>query len=86
METIKNNPIRECSEVSTTKHSTSNNPIMNDNNQPTHEQTNEQIILNGLVTIGTAKGARTLSTLEKIHALNEAGMVDTASPAVFNCA
>ena len=71
--------------VQTTEHPIKT-PIMNDNNQPTHEQTNEQIILNGLVTIGTSKGARTLSTLGKIHALNESGMVYTASHAVFNFA
>ncbi len=61
-------------------------PIMTTNNNPTEAQTNEQIILSGLVTIGTAKGSRTLSTLERIHALNESGMVYTASHAVYNFA
>ena len=69
-------------------------PIMNDTTTTTtHEQTaeqttpsNEEIIFNGLVAIGTAKGARTLSTLEKIHALKESGMQYTASHAVFNFA
>jgi len=69
-----------------TEHIIETTPIMNDNNQPTEALTNEQIILNGLVTIGTAKGARTLSTLERIHALNESGMIYTASHAVFNFA
>ena len=62
-------------------------PIMNDNNNKNDSvQTTEQIIINGIVTIGTAKGSRTLSTLERIHALNESGMVYTASHAVFNFA
>jgi hypothetical protein len=69
-----------------TEHIIETTPIMNDNNPTTEALTNEQIILNGLVTIGTAKGARTLSTLERIHALNESGMIYTASHAVFNFA
>ena len=71
-------------EAQTNEHITETTPIMNDNNPTTEAQTNEQIILNGLVTIGTSKGARTLSTLEKIHALKEAGMQYTASHAVYN--
>ena len=71
----------------TTEHPKTTPIIMNDNNNKNDSvQTTEQIILNGLVTIGTSKGSRTLSTLERIHALNESGMVYTASHAVFNFA
>ena len=90
METIDKNIIvcgvPQYDSVQTTEHPEHISTIMNDNNNNHEALTNEQIILNGLVTIGTAKGARTLSTLEKIHALNESGMVFTASHAVFNFA
>jgi len=91
METIDKNiivcGIPQYDFAQTTEHITETTPIIMTTTEATTEAlTNEQIILNGLVTIGTAKGSRTLNTLERIHALNESGMVYTTAHAVYNFA
>ncbi|MFA5744333.1 MAG: hypothetical protein WC936_05985 [Candidatus Nanoarchaeia archaeon] len=61
-------------------------PIMNNNNQPTHEQTATEKLTNLIIELACSRGSRIVSTLEKINDYVETGLNRKADHAYYNLA
>lgn len=91
METIKNNPIRECSDVSNFEYPKTT-PIMNDiNNKNDSVPTTEQPpatekLTNLIIELACGRGSRIVSTLVKINDYVEIGLNRKADHAYYNLA